>query len=81
MRRYSEAFNADVRRRMTPPNRQSVAQISAELGIHVASLYNWRKAWRLQGEVVPVSPLRQESCPLGLTHPPGGQTDDHETDL
>ena len=26
-------------------------------------------------------PLRQESCPLGLTHPPGGQTDDHETDL
>jgi transposase-like protein len=32
-----------------------VAQISAELGIHVASLYNWRKAWRLQGEVVPAS--------------------------
>ena len=28
-----------------------------------------------------VRPLRQESCPLGLTHPPGGQTDDHETDL
>ncbi|WP_143592842.1 transposase, partial [Synechococcus sp. 8F6] len=44
MRRYSEAFKADVRRRMTPPNRQSVSQISAELGIHVASLYNWRKA-------------------------------------
>ena len=40
---------------MTPPNRPSVAQISAELGIHVASLYNWRKAWRLQGEVVPAS--------------------------
>ncbi len=32
MRRYSEAFKADVRRRMTPPNRQSVSQISAELG-------------------------------------------------
>jgi hypothetical protein len=28
-----------------------------------------------------VVPLRQESCPLGLTHPPGGQTDDHETHL
>jgi hypothetical protein len=26
-------------------------------------------------------PLRQERSPLGLTHPPGGQTDDHETDL
>ena len=46
MRRYSEAFKADVRRRMTPPNRQSVAQISAELGIHVSSLYNWRKAFK-----------------------------------
>jgi transposase-like protein len=27
--------------------RYSEAQISAELGIHVASLYNWRKTWRL----------------------------------
>jgi transposase len=55
MRRYSEAVKADVRRRMSPPMRQSVAQISAELGIHVVTLYNWRKAWRLQGEVVPAS--------------------------
>ncbi|WP_231594697.1 helix-turn-helix domain-containing protein [Synechococcus sp. CBW1107] len=82
---------------MSPPQRQSVARISEEMGIHVITLYKWRKAWRLQGEVVPASerepegwsaadkftvvPLRQESCPLGLTHPPGGQTDDHETDL
>ena len=55
MRRYSEAVKADVRRRMSPPHRQSVAQISAELGIHVVTLYNWRKAWRMQGEVVPAS--------------------------
>jgi len=32
-----------------------VAQIAAELGIHIVNLYNWRKAWRLQGEVVPAS--------------------------
>jgi transposase-like protein len=32
-----------------------MAQISAELGIHVVTLYNWRKAWRLQGEVVPAT--------------------------
>ena len=51
MRRYSEAAKADVRRRMSPPHRQSVAQISAELGIHVVTLYCWRKALRLQGEV------------------------------
>jgi transposase-like protein len=55
MRRYSESVRADVRKRMSPPQRQSVAQISAELGIHVVTLYNWRKAWRLQGKVVPAS--------------------------
>jgi len=55
MRRYSEAVKADVRRRMSPPHRQSVAQISEELGIHIVTLCNWRKAWRLQGEVVPAS--------------------------
>ena len=32
MRRYSEALRADLRRRMSPPHRQSVAQMSAELG-------------------------------------------------
>ena len=61
MRRYSEAVKADVRRRMSPPHRQSVAQISAELGIHVVTLYNWRKTWRLQGEVVPASAKDPES--------------------
>ena len=40
---------------MSPPHRQSVARISEELGIHVITLYKWRKAWRLQGEVVPAS--------------------------
>jgi len=49
MRRFSEAFKADVRWRMSPPHWQSVAQISAELGIHVVTLYSWRKAWRLVG--------------------------------
>jgi len=55
MRRYSEAIKADVRRRMSPPNLQSVARISEETGIHVATLYVWRKGWRLEGEVVPAS--------------------------
>ena len=48
---------------MSPPHRQSVAQISQELGIHQATLYNWRKRWRLQGEVVPGS----EKDPEGWT--------------
>ena len=40
---------------MSPPQRQSVARISEELGIHVITLYKWRKTRRLQGEVVPAS--------------------------
>jgi len=63
MRRYSQSVQADVRRRKSPPHRQSVAQISRELGIHQATLYNWRKSWRLQGEVVPAS----EKDPGGWT--------------
>jgi hypothetical protein len=38
---------------MSPPHRQSVAEIFKELGIHVITLYKWRKTWCLQGEVVP----------------------------
>jgi transposase len=48
---------------MSPPHRQSVARISQALGIHQATLYNWRKSWRLQGEVVPAS----EKDPEGWT--------------
>jgi transposase-like protein len=55
MRPYSEAVKADVRRRMSPPHRQRVTEIAQELGIHVITLYKWRKAWRLQGEMVPPS--------------------------
>ena len=63
MCRYSGAVKADVRRRMNPPQRQSVDRISEQLDIHAVTLYNWRKAWRLQGEVVPAS----EKDPEGWT--------------
>jgi transposase-like protein len=55
MRPYSEAVKADVRKRMSPPRRQRVAEISQVLGIHLITFYKWRKAWRLQGEVVAFS--------------------------
>ena len=29
---------------MSQPHRQSVAEISQELGIHVIAIYKWRKA-------------------------------------
>jgi len=45
---------------MNPSIRQSVAQNSAELSNHVVTLYNWRMAWRLQGEVAPASEKEAE---------------------
>jgi hypothetical protein len=39
MRSYSEAAKADVRLRMSPPHRQSVAEIAQEPAIHVITLY------------------------------------------
>ena len=40
---------------MSPPHRESLVQISQELGVHVVTLYKWRKAWRLQRDMVPAS--------------------------
>jgi transposase-like protein len=65
MRCHSEAVKADVRSRMSPQHRQSVARISEELGIHVITLYKWRKAWRLQGEVVTAT----QKSPLCVCRP------------
>jgi transposase-like protein len=73
MRLYSEAIKADVRRRMSPPNRQSVARISEETGIHPATLYLWRKGWRLEGEVLPTS-SRWYWRPLPSTPPSSAPT-------
>ena len=39
---------------------QSVVRISEELGIHVVTLYTWRKAQRLQVEVVPAGMMEPE---------------------
>jgi transposase-like protein len=60
MNRHSDAVKADVRRRMGPPQRQSVTEISQELGIHVITLYKWRKTRRSQGAVVPASQKNPE---------------------
>ena len=55
MRRYNETMKADLRRRMSPPARLSVAQISKEQGIHITTLlrfaglvdwYNYRQRQR-----------------------------------
>jgi hypothetical protein len=45
----------DPAERMGPPHRQSMFAISPELRIYIITLYKWRKAWYLQGDVVPAS--------------------------
>ena len=59
MTAYSLAVQADVRKRMSPPNRQDVPQIFKELGIHRSTLYQWRSNWRLQGELALVAAMHQ----------------------
>lgn len=46
---------------MGPPKRQNVAQICAEPGIHVLTLYSWWKIWRMQGDVEPASEMDPEA--------------------
>ncbi|MBK1782465.1 transposase [Advenella sp. WQ 585] len=48
---------------MMPPNNQSIAQISRESGIHVATLYTWKKQFQAKGFVVPAKRrLNQLMC-------------------
>jgi len=60
MRRYSEAVKVYVRMRMSPPMRESVSHISAEMVLHVGALFKWRKAWQLQSVVMLASEKEPE---------------------
>lgn len=56
MPRYSEEFKEQVVSRLMPPNAQSVAQVSREVGVPAVILYNWRNQYRNQGNAVPSDP-------------------------
>lgn len=53
MSSYSAELNAQIVKKMMPPNKQSVAQISRENDIHVTTLYTWKKQFQAKGFVVP----------------------------
>jgi transposase-like protein len=40
---------------MSPPNRESVAEIARSTGITTQTLYNWRGQWQKQGQLVPAT--------------------------
>lgn len=53
MSRYSEQLKESVLRRMMPPQSRTVAELARETGITETTLYNWRKAARKTGAVMP----------------------------
>jgi len=58
---YSEEFKEQAVRRLMPPNAQSVAQVSRDLGVSDVSLYNWRNQYRDRGNAVPADPSNPEN--------------------
>ena len=52
---YDAALREQIRQRMSPPNRESVAEIARATGITRQTLYNWRCQWKKQGQLVPAS--------------------------
>jgi transposase-like protein len=57
---YDAALREPVRIRMSPPNRESVAEIARDTGMSAQTIYNWRSRWQKQGQLVPASPRPPE---------------------
>lgn len=53
---YSAELKEQIARKMMPPNNQTVAEISREMGISPPTLYAWRKQFQVRGFVVPKKP-------------------------
>jgi len=51
--RYSSERKEAVLKKMLPPNSRSIREIAEEEGISVGTLYNWRKAARAEGRLLP----------------------------
>ena len=49
---YDAAVRDAIRKRMRPPNRESVAEIVRSTGITPQTIYNWRSRWQKQGQLV-----------------------------
>ena len=58
---YNEEFKEQAVRRLMPPNAQSVAQVSRDIGVSDVTLYNWRNQYRDRGNAVPADPSNPEN--------------------
>ena len=52
---YDAKFGGEIRKRMSPPSRETVTEISRATGISRQTLYSWRHLWKQEGELVPAS--------------------------
>ena len=62
---YDAAVRAAIRKRMSPPNRESVAAIARSTGITTQTLYNWRAQWQKEGDLVPATSKAPEQWSPG----------------
>src|SRR5690625_580540 len=53
MARYSEERKANILAKLLPPHNMKVADVAAQEGISLPTLYNWRKQARIEGHPVP----------------------------
>ncbi len=60
---YSAERREAVLKKMLPPNNRSIREIAEEEGISEATLYNWRKAARAEGRLLPDG----DQTPMGWT--------------
>jgi len=51
--RYPKERKEAVLKKMLPPNNKTIREIAREEGISEATLYNWRKAARADGKLLP----------------------------
>ena len=49
---YDAKFRGEIRKRMSPPSRETVTEISRATGISRQTLYSWRNPWKREGELV-----------------------------
>jgi transposase-like protein len=52
---YDPELLAEIRQRMSPPNRESVAEIARSTGVNVQTLYSWRHRWKQEGQLMPAT--------------------------
>ena len=50
---YPKQRKEAVLKKMLPPNNRTISELSKEEGISEATLYNWRKAARAEGRLMP----------------------------